>query len=52
MSKKGRGRRTPEERNAAKDRRSSLAYIQRIQREVAADTQAQVSETEDEANSK
>lgn len=37
MSKKGRQRRTPEQRDAAKDRRSTLGYLQRIQREVAAE---------------
>ena len=34
MSKKGRQRRTPEQRYATKDTRSTLAYALRLQREV------------------
>lgn len=32
MSKRGRGRRTPEQRIEAKDVRSTIAYLQRLQR--------------------
>ena len=54
MSKKGRARRTPGRRLMDRDRRSLIAYVQRIQREVeqeklAVDT---VSETTQSAESK
>lgn len=35
MSKAGRQRRTPEERILAKDKRSTIKYIERIRNEVA-----------------
>jgi len=34
VSKKGRQRRTPEQRLAAKDTRSTIGYLQRLEREV------------------
>lgn len=51
MSKKGKGRRSREQRLEARERRSSVGYLQRIQREVvqaqAEGRLAIVSETEE-----
>lgn len=53
MSKKGRGRRTPEQRFAAKENRSIVGYLKALQKEVVkkqmiknVKKMAQVSETE------
>lgn len=42
MSKKGRSRRTPERRISDKDTRSSLKYLERIQREAFMETKSLV----------